>query len=55
METNEIKRLREAKGWSLEKLADKCAVTRNTIINWETGKTSPKPLIMKAIKEILAR
>lgn len=33
----QIKKYRNAKGWSQEELAEKIYVTRQTISNWENG------------------
>ena len=38
-----IRTLRKEKGFSQEKLAEKVNVTRQTILNWELGETSPNP------------
>lgn len=35
---NEVKKLREARGWTQLELAEKCGVTLRTIQNWEAGK-----------------
>ena len=37
----QIQRLRGAKGMSQEELADRLYITRQTLSNWETGKTYP--------------
>ncbi len=37
----QIKKYRNAKGWSQEELAEKIYVTRQTISNWENGKSYP--------------
>ena len=34
--------LRKAKKWTQTDLAERCGVSRNSIVNWETGKSSPK-------------
>ena len=35
-----IKLIRLAKGWSQKKLAEKAGINANTILNFESGKTS---------------
>lgn len=39
--STQIKKYRNAKGWSQEELAEKIYVTRQTISNWENGKSYP--------------
>lgn len=39
--SNQIKNLRKAKGFSQEELAERIYVSRQTISNWETGRSYP--------------
>ena len=48
-----IRVLRERIGLTQEKLAAKLGVTFPTINRWENGKTTPSPLAMKQIEELL--
>lgn len=48
-----LKRYREEKGYSQMGLAEKMAVTQQSISSWETGRTIPKPYQMKKLSEIL--
>ena len=38
----DIKRLREAKGWTQAQLAERVGVGKRTVGNWERGETVPK-------------
>lgn len=46
---NNIKMLRQSKGWTQEQLADKVGVSRSTVTQWETGWSSPR---MGAVKKL---
>lgn len=37
-----LMKLRKAKKWTQTFLADRCGVSRNSIVNWETGRREPK-------------
>lgn len=47
-----IKRARERRRWSQQRLADELEVNRKTVDNWENGRTSPKSSI-GALEEVL--
>jgi len=47
-----IKRARERKRWSQQRLADALKVDRKTIDNWENGRTRPRSSV-GAIEEVL--
>jgi transcriptional regulator with XRE-family HTH domain len=47
-----IKRARERKRWSQQRLADELHVNRKTVDNWENGRTEPKSSI-GALEEVL--
>lgn len=36
-----IKRLRKSKGWTQQDLADRAGISKQSILNYETGKTDP--------------
>lgn len=46
-------RLRKAKKWTQTDLADKCGVSRNSIVNWETEKREPKIGDIQKLAEVL--
>ncbi|MDN6735985.1 MAG: helix-turn-helix transcriptional regulator [Tetragenococcus koreensis] len=48
-----LKRYREEKEYSQIDLAEKMAVTQQSISSWETGRTIPKPYQMKKLSRIL--
>lgn len=48
-----IRTLRESRGWSLDKLAQESRKPKNTIANWETGKTKPHPGTIAAVLQAL--
>lgn len=48
-----VRTLRESLGLTQEKLAAKLGVTFPTINRWENGKTTPSPLAMKQIQDLL--
>lgn len=52
MEPNEIKRLREKLNKSQEEFAQLVGVSLQTIYRWETGKTKPSRLALKALQEL---
>jgi len=52
-EKTKLKRYREEKEYSQIELAEKMAVTQQSISSWETGRTIPKPYQMKKLSEIL--
>lgn len=47
-----IRRARERRRWSQQRLADELQVNRKTIDNWENGRTSPRSSI-GALEEVL--
>lgn len=48
-----ILRLRKAKGFSQEYIAEQINVSRQTISNWELGETSPNPEQLLLLSKIL--
>lgn len=44
-----VRSLRESRGWSLDVLAAKSGKPKNTLANWETGKTKPHPGTIAAV------
>ena len=49
-----IKKIRISKGMTQEKLAEKMYVTRQTISNWETGKSQPDLESLSAVSAVLS-
>lgn len=50
---SKLRKYREESGHSQIDLAEKMAVTQQSISSWETGRTIPKPYQMKKLSEIL--
>jgi len=48
----EIKRLREDLGLTQERLARELDISFSTVNRWENGKSCPKGLFLKALKEL---
>ena len=48
-----IKECRMLKGWTQEQLAHHIGVTLNTVQRWESGKTTPSPLALDKLQELL--
>jgi transcriptional regulator with XRE-family HTH domain len=48
-----IKECRMLKGWTQEQLAHHIGVTLNTVQRWESGKTTPSPLALDKLEELL--
>lgn len=48
-----IRKARKAKGYTLEKLADKAGITFTTIGHWERGETSPNVVPLMAVADVL--
>lgn len=47
-----LPRLRTARGWSQEELAEKLHVTRQAVSRWETGETVPNPETLKQLSAL---
>jgi transcriptional regulator with XRE-family HTH domain len=52
-ERAEVKRLREAKGWSQKELATRARTTQGTISNLESGRTQPYLSVYQRIVAVL--
>lgn len=52
-EKSKLRKCREESGYSQIDLAEKMAVTQQSISSWETGRTIPKPYQMKELSKIL--
>lgn len=50
---DKVKHCRNIKGWTQEQLARNLGVSWNTVQRWESGKTSPSPLAMEKLQELL--
>ena len=48
-----IRQSRGLKGWTQEKLARNIGVSLNTVQRWEAGKTTPSPLAMEKLQNLL--
>ena len=44
--------LRRSKGIRQEDLALYCGVDRSTVAKWETGKSTPRPAVLKKLAEL---
>ncbi len=53
MLADKIKQCRVSKGWSQEELARHIGVSHNTVQRWEAAKTTPSPLAMERLQQIL--
>ena len=49
-----IRRLREARRWTQEQLADLLEVSTKTVSNWETGRNDPRSSL-GALREVFGR
>ena len=52
METLTLRAIRINKGWTLEEASIKIGVSKDTLSNWERGKTYPDVPQMKRIEEV---
>lgn len=50
---DKIKQCRVSKGWAQEELARHIGVSHNTVQRWEADKTTPSPLAMEKLQQIL--
>ena len=50
---DKVKHCRNIMGWTQEQLARNLGVSWNTVQRWESGKTSPSPLAMEKLQELL--
>jgi len=50
---DKLKHCRHIKGWTQEQLARNIGVSWNTVQRWESGKTSPSPLAMEKLQDLL--
>ena len=48
----ELKKLRQQKGWSQEDLARELGVSFATVNRWENGKTKPSRLAQEKIRQV---
>jgi transcriptional regulator with XRE-family HTH domain len=48
-----IKAARKAKGYTLQRLAEKSGVTITTLANWERGAALPNVLLLTAVADVL--
>jgi transcriptional regulator with XRE-family HTH domain len=53
MNPNTIKTYRNARGWSLKRLAKDMGVSKTTIGRWESGQTEPSPEAVEKLKIIM--
>jgi transcriptional regulator with XRE-family HTH domain len=48
-----IKTLREKRGWTQHQLADRLGVEQSTISRWEAGTTKPVGLYLRSVMRLL--
>jgi len=48
-----LKRARLERGYSLEDVASRIAVSRQTIFNWENERSRPHPLMVRGLATVL--
>jgi len=53
MMPEEIRKLRKARGWSTEDLAQRVGCTTRTVRRWETGESIPLPIYTDKLKHVL--
>lgn len=53
MFTDKLKKIRKAKKLTQTQLAELCGISRNSIVNWETGKSTPKVADIEKLSMIL--
>lgn len=51
----QLRELREAKGWSRAECAGKIGTTARTLRAWEEGTRQPKPIVIRVITQFLKR
>ena len=51
----QIKNLRQAFGWSQQKLAEQLGVSLTTVLRWEKGYTEPSPLALEKLERLWKR
>ena len=54
MNSDQIRALRRARGWTQERLAEQINVSRQSVHKWESGKATPSRLALKALLELEA-
>ena len=47
-----VRRIREATGWTQEKLAQEIGVAFSTVNSWERGRRTPQPFLLKRLGEL---
>ena len=52
MTANQIKRLRQRMDMSIRQFAAEVGVNKNTILNWEDGRTSPRGPALKVLEHL---
>lgn len=50
---DKLRHCRHVKQWTQEQLARNLGVSWNTVQRWESGKTSPSPLAMEKLQDLL--
>ena len=50
MTANQIKRLRRRMGMSIREFAAEIGVNKNTLLNWEASRTSPRGPALKVLE-----
>lgn len=47
-----VKKIRQATGWTQEKLAQEIGVSFSTVNGWERGRRYPQPFLLRKLQEI---
>ena len=49
-----LRRSRKSKSLTLKRVAEECSVARQTVVNWETGRSSPSPEHLSQVVNVYA-
>lgn len=47
-----VRKIRQARGWSQERLAHEIGISFTTVSNWERGKRIPQPYLLRRLCEL---
>ncbi|MGN6643573.1 MAG: helix-turn-helix domain-containing protein [Verrucomicrobiota bacterium] len=51
----QLRELRTIKGWNRENCAARIGVTARALRSWEEGARSPKPIVLRVLKQFVAQ